>query len=66
MTFFFNEETKNTTNSPLTSLWNVQHKPKHHLGDFVGAAGGGPVHLHGDGQHPLELAHNPESRTGDK
>ena len=42
---------------------NVQHKPKHHFSNFIGAARGGSVHLYSDRQHPLELAYNPESRT---
>lgn len=48
---------------PLTPLRNVQHKPKHHLSYFIGAAGRSPVNLHSDGQHPLQLTHNPGARA---
>jgi hypothetical protein len=49
--------------SPLAPLRDIQHKPKHHLRYFIGAAGWSPVHLYSDGQHPLKLTHNPGSRT---
>lgn len=55
-----NKKGKRNQDSPLTPLRNVQHKPEHHLGDFIGAAGGGPVHLHGYGQHPLQVAYDPD------